>query len=64
MFAAKHIECRRASEKKRIMEEIDILRSISHAQIMKLHRVFGDQENRIDDEIVLILEYLAGNDIH
>lgn len=38
IFAAKHVTCRRASEKKRIMEEVDILGSIHHPQIMRLYR--------------------------
>lgn len=38
MFAAKHVKCRRASEKKRMMEEVDILGSINHSKIMRLYR--------------------------
>ena len=59
-FAAKHVTCRRASEKKRIMEEVEILGSLNHPRIMRLYRVFADIENSLEDEIVLILEYLSG----
>ena len=59
-FAAKHVICRRASEKKRLMEEVEILSSLNHPQIMRLYRVFADLENNLDDEIVLILEFLSG----
>ena len=59
-FAAKHVTCRRASEKKRIIEEVEILGFLNHPQIMRLHRVFADIENSLEDEIVLILEYLSG----
>ena len=62
-YAAKHVECRRASEKKRLLEEVDILGSLDHPQIMRLHRVFGDTEAGYQDEIVLILEYLSGENI-
>ena len=60
IFAAKHVTCRRASEKRRIMEEVDILGSIHHPQIMRLYRVFADLESCLSDDIVLILEYLSG----
>jgi len=59
-YAAKHVECRRASEKKRLLEEVEILGSLDHPQIMRLHRVFGDTEAGFQDEIFLILEYLSG----
>ena len=62
-YAAKHVECRRASEKKRLLEEVEILGSLDHPQIMRLHRVFGDTEAGYQDEIVLILEYLSGENI-
>ena len=62
-YAAKHVECRRASEKKRLLEEVEILGSLDHPQIMRLHRVFGDTEAGYQDEIVLILEYLSGQNI-
>ena len=62
-YAAKHVECRRASEKKRLLEEVDILGSLDHPQIMRLHRVIGDTEAGYQDEIVLILEYLSGQNI-
>ena len=44
IFAAKHVTCKRASEKKRIMEEVDILGSINFPKIMRLYRyriIFG-----------------------
>lgn len=63
-YAAKHVECRRASEKKRLLEEVEILGSLDHPQIMRLHRVFGDTEAGYQDEIVLILEYLSGGDLY
>ena len=54
-------ECRRASEKRRIMEEVEILGSINHPQIMRLYRVFADLEDSLNDVIVLLLEYLSGS---
>jgi len=63
-YAAKHVECRRASEKRRIMEEVEILGSINHPQIMRLYRVFADLEDSLNDEIVLLLEYLSGGDLY
>ena len=63
IFAAKHVTCKRASEKKRIFEEVDIVGSLSHPNIMRLHQVFADTHNTsspADDQIVLILEYLSG----
>ena len=42
------------------MEEVEILSSLNHPQIMRLYRVFADLENNLDDEIVLILEFLSG----
>ena len=38
VFAAKHVQCRRASEKTRLVEEVDILKSLDHPNIMKLYR--------------------------
>ena len=38
VFAAKHVLCRRASEKTRLVEEVNILRSLDHPNIMKLYR--------------------------
>ena len=49
--------CRRSSEKKRMQEEVEIVGGLDHPKIMRLYRVFADQ---LDDEIVLILEYLSG----
>ena len=57
IFAAKHVTCRRSSEKKRMQEEVEIVGGLDHPKIMRLYRVFADQ---LDDEIVLILEYLSG----
>ena len=54
---------RLASEKKRLLEEVEILGTLDHPQIMRLHRVFGDTEAGYQDEIVLILEYLSGENI-
>ena len=54
-------EIRRASEKRRIMEEVEILGSINHSQIMRLYRGFADMEDSLNDEIVLLLEYLSGS---
>ena len=54
-------EIRRASEKRRIMEEVEILGSINHPQIMRLYRVFADLEDSLNDVIVLLLEYLSGS---
>lgn len=63
VFAAKHVLCRRASEKTRLVEEVNILRSLDHPNIMKLYRAFKDEESK-DDEVVLILEYLSGGDLY
>merc|ERR1711893_319541 len=63
VFAAKHVQCRRASEKTRLVEEVDILKSLDHPNIMKLYRAFKDEEST-DDEVVLILEYLSGGDLY
>jgi len=60
VFAAKHIECRRVSEKRRVWDEIEILRSISHHVLVSLHSVYSDSEH---DEIVEILEYLPGGEL-
>ena len=43
------------------MEEVEILGSINHSQIMRLYRVFADMEDSLNDEIVLLLEYLSGS---
>lgn len=60
LFAAKHIECRRSSEKKRVWDEIEILRSIAHSALVKLYSVYSDKES---DEMVEILEYLPGGEL-
>ena len=60
VFAAKHIQCRRASEKRRVWDEIEILRGIEHSVLVRLYRVYSDTEN---DEIVEILEYLPGGEL-
>ena len=59
IFAAKHVTCRRSSEKKRMQEEVEIVGGLDHPKIMRLYRVFADTD-QVDDEIVLILEYLSG----
>jgi len=46
------------------MEEVDILGSINFPKIMRLYRVFADLEHGLNDDIVLILEYLSGGDLY
>eukprot|EP00090_Calanus_glacialis_P017073 TRINITY_DN26683_c0_g1_i1.p1 TRINITY_DN26683_c0_g1~~TRINITY_DN26683_c0_g1_i1.p1 ORF type:complete len:316 (+),score=110.29 TRINITY_DN26683_c0_g1_i1:29-949(+) len=60
VFAAKHIQCRRASEKRRVWDEIEILQGIEHSVLVRLYRVYSDPDN---DEIVEILEYLPGGEL-
>jgi len=62
-FAAKHILCKRASEKRRVWDEIEILRSIEHCALVSLHRVYSDFTDKSSDEIVEILEYLPGGEL-
>jgi len=45
VFAAKHVLCRRASEKTKLEEEVDILRSLDHPNVMKLYRFGQDDFN-------------------
>lgn len=57
-FAAKHIECKRASEKKRVKDEIDILQGVNHSKLIRLCEAYEDT-----DKIVQILEYLPGGEL-
>ena len=60
VFAAKHIECRRSSEKQRVMDEIEILGRLRHKTVVRLYKVYCDEEK---DHIVEIFEYLAGGEL-
>ena len=51
VFAAKHIVCKRASERKRVREEIDILREVRHDKLIRLHSAYQD-----NDKIVQVLD--------
>ena len=47
------LQCKRASEKLRIRDEIDILQDLNHENVIKLFSAYEDHEN-----FVQVLEYL------
>ena len=53
IVAVKFLKCKRASEKLRIRDEIDILKDLHHDNILKL---LGAYEQ--NDEFIEVLEYL------
>jgi len=58
-FAAKTIQARRASERRRVAEEVQILQELRHPGLLMLHAVFQDS-----DTIVQVFEHLSGGELY
>ena len=58
-FAAKTVGCRRASERRRVAEEVALLQELDHPGVLALHAAYQDT-----DTIVQVMEYLAGGELY
>jgi len=60
-FAAKFVPIHHASERNMIKNEISIMNELHNPKLLYLHDAF--EEIKIDDEMVLIMEFLSGGEL-
>jgi len=58
IFAAKHVKTRKKSVLEMVMEEVSILKTLSHEHILVMHGAFQSR-----NEVIVVTEFLSGGEL-